>query len=616
MRKITKLVSGFLVATLLLVGCNVTPEQPDSTDDQEVEATTDVDDTEETDDDSDNTEDDTTEEPDDGEYGVYVIPEDVIPEETVTLDVYSQLANYSGEHIGWFAEIMLDKFNVKMNIINEGDGTFATRMVSGDLGDLVVFGGDTADYIQAVDAGLLLDWEEDNILADYGPYILEHMPDALEKNKAISTDAGDTIYGFGHNVGTSADDYEPFFYRPDIRWDLYAELGYPEVNTLEDFIPLLQDMVELEPTSDTGAKTYGVSLFSDWDGDMVMFVKAMGALYGYDEFGIGLYNVDTQEFEGALEEGGMYLRALKFYNDLHQLGLLNPDSMTQTFTDMSEDYQTGAAFFNIFDYMGSILYNTSDHLSEGKAMLPLAAADQSNLAYGLNIYGNNRVWTIGNNTDYPELVMAIINWLSTPEGTLVMNWGPKGTVWDYDEDGNTYMTEFGLQAMENRTIDMIDGYAGTWEDGQSKINNLTWSLAAVNPDSANGETYSYSLWESYKTREVSDIEQDWRDHTGALDVNEYLEEGDHLSIVIGTTYSAGTMSNELTTTWNQVAEAVKNGSWQAIYANSDEEFDAIVETMRENAISYGYEEVTAYQAELAIERAELENQAIADSAAN
>ena len=38
---------------------------------------------------------------------------EIIPEETVTLDVFDQLANYSGEQIGWFGQIMLEKFNVK-----------------------------------------------------------------------------------------------------------------------------------------------------------------------------------------------------------------------------------------------------------------------------------------------------------------------------------------------------------------------------------------------------------------------------------------------------------------------------------------------------------------------
>ena len=54
---------------------------------------------------------------------------DIIPEETVTLDVFDQLANYSGEQIGWFGQIMLDKFNVKLNIIPDSDGVYETRII-------------------------------------------------------------------------------------------------------------------------------------------------------------------------------------------------------------------------------------------------------------------------------------------------------------------------------------------------------------------------------------------------------------------------------------------------------------------------------------------------------
>lgn len=56
--------------------------------------------------------------------------EEIIPEETVTLDVFDQLANYSGEQIGWFGQIMLEKFNVKLNIIPDPDGVYETRMES------------------------------------------------------------------------------------------------------------------------------------------------------------------------------------------------------------------------------------------------------------------------------------------------------------------------------------------------------------------------------------------------------------------------------------------------------------------------------------------------------
>ena len=102
---------------------------------------------------------------------------DIIPDETVTLNVYSQLANYEGEQIGWFAQIMKDKFNVKLNIISNGDGVFDTRMESGDLGDIVLFGSDGEEYTRAYSNGMLLDWNEDDILSDYGPHIVEYMQD-------------------------------------------------------------------------------------------------------------------------------------------------------------------------------------------------------------------------------------------------------------------------------------------------------------------------------------------------------------------------------------------------------------------------------------------------------
>ena len=84
-------------------------------------------------------------------------------EETVTLDVFDQLANYSGEQIGWFGQIMLEKFNVKLNIIPDPDGVYETRMESGNLGDIVIWGNDSDEYMQAVEKGMLFDWNEDDI---------------------------------------------------------------------------------------------------------------------------------------------------------------------------------------------------------------------------------------------------------------------------------------------------------------------------------------------------------------------------------------------------------------------------------------------------------------------
>ena len=164
---------------------------------------------------------------------------DVVPDETVTLTVYSQLSNYEGEQIGWFADILKEKFNVKMNIISNGDGVFDTRMESGNLGDIVLFGADGDEYTRAYQNGMLLDWNEDDILSDYAPYIKNHMAAALEKNAAISEG---TVYGFGHDVASGAGQLDEISYHPDIRYDLYKQIGSPEINELEDYIDVLKQM--------------------------------------------------------------------------------------------------------------------------------------------------------------------------------------------------------------------------------------------------------------------------------------------------------------------------------------------------------------------------------------
>ncbi|WP_026494979.1 ABC transporter substrate-binding protein [Butyrivibrio sp. WCD3002] len=534
---------------------------------------------------------------------------DIIPKETVTLDVYDQLANYSGEQTGWFGKIMLDKFNVKLNIIPENDGVYDTRMESGNLGDLVIWGQDGDDYQQAVDKGMLFDWEEDDLLTEYGPYIKDNMQAALEKNKGISSDG--KLYGFGFDVTRSAEDPGSFMYTWDLRYDLYEEIGSPELTDFDSVVDCLAKMKEVCPTDDNGNPTYGVSLFNDWDGDMVMFVKSTAtAYYGYDEFGLGLYDPGTQTFHPVLEENGPYLTALKFYNKLYQMGLLDPDSQTQGFNGMQEDYQNGTAFLNVFNFMGSALYNTPDHLESGKAMFPVKPSKATPIRYGLNVYGGNRIWSIGANTEYPELCMAIINWLSTPEGRMISEYGPKDVCWYYDENGKTCFTDIGLACKTDISTEMGNGYDGTYDDGSFKMNNSTWSLDAPNPDS-NGETFNYRNWESFSTEAGSEIEQKWRDFAGADTPDEYLDKYDYV-LSPGTMYTGGVHSDELQVVWDQVSTCVKDNTWKAIYASSDEEFDSIVADMIQQAEEYGYAECVEFQENEAKLRAAAEDAAMAE----
>ncbi|MCD8346679.1 MAG: twin-arginine translocation signal domain-containing protein [Lachnospiraceae bacterium] len=542
------------------------------------------------------------------------IPADVIPESTVTLNVYDQLANYSGEQIGWFGQIMLEKFNVKLNIIDDQDGVYESRMESGDLGDIVIWGSDGDEYLEAVNQGLLFDWEDEDLLSEYGPYILEHMEPALEKNRNLS---GGTIYGYGFDVAVDADDTQDAMYTWDLRWDLYAQLGYPEINNLDDLLEVLIQMKELCPTDDNGNATYAMSIFPDWDGDMVMYVKSLAtAYYGYDEFGIGLYDPENGVYHNALEEDGPYLTTLRFYNKLYQNGLLNPDSMTQTYDNACEDYQNGGAFFNIFNFLGESMYNTDAHMADkedgsmGGALYPRVPNEARPIIYGQTIYGGNRIWSIGENTEYPELCMAILNWLSTPEGRLTFEYGPQDVCWYYDEEGYLYLTELGASCKADVNTEMSDGYSGTFDDGSFKMNNTTWALDTINLDSPVGETYNYQKWASQQTEASTLVEADWREWSGCTTFDAYVKTSDYM-LSPGTDYSTSAKSDELQTTWSQVTNCIKNGSWNAIYADSDEAFDEIVAQMTTDAYDYGFDECIEFQENEATLRHEAEERALA-----
>lgn len=537
------------------------------------------------------------------------------PQELITLDVYSQLANWSGTQIGWYAALLEDKFNVRLNIIPDTEGTYETLVESGDLGDIVVWGDNGAEYKKAVQLGLLYDWEEGDLCKTYAPMIWKNCQIALETNRKISGDGH--IYGIGHGVAMSKDDHQSFFYTWDIRWDLYKQLGYPKVKNLDDYLELLKKMKEICPKDENGRETYAVSLWPDWDGDMVMYVKSMAtAYYGYDEHHVGLYNPKNGEYYDALMENGPYLEMLRFFNKLYQNNLLDPNSMTQTWDQMSEKVKAGGTFFSIFNFAGSAAYNTTEHMNQGKMMLPLVPEDAAPAVYGMSMLGGNRIWSIGAYTEYPELCMEILNYLFTPEGAMTIWYGLPGLMWYYDENGYTHFTDLGLKCNRDPHYDLSGvKWTSPWTgktytlganytDGSLQINNTTWVIDTKNPDS-NGETFNKDSWRSMAGPAQSSIEKDWRDYFKVTTVNEYMKKGKY-TVVPGSSYSAPKRSDELELIWTQVTQAIKQYSWRAIYAKNDGEFNYHVQQMIKVCNEYGYDQVREWSRQQAAVRYRLQ----------
>lgn len=145
-------------------------------------------------------------------------------------------------------------------------------------------------------------------------------------------------------------------------------------------------------------------------------------------------------------------------------------------------------------------------------------------------------------------------------------------------------------------------YAGNFNDGSAQFNNTTWSVDATNPES-NGETYNSKMWKSNQLEPKNDTEADWRTFTGTTMIEEYMNSKPY-KLAPATAYTESSKSDELKVVWSQVTEAIKNYSWQAIYAATDEEYDAIVAEMIAKANEYDYAQCVEWSAnEAAIKHA-------------
>jgi multiple sugar transport system substrate-binding protein/putative aldouronate transport system substrate-binding protein len=522
--------------------------------------------------------------------------------ELYRVEVYTQLANYSGMQVGWFAKLVKDKFNMELNIIPSAEGVYATRMAAGNLGDLVVFGHNGEEFTTAIEAGMLLDWNKGDLLETYGRDIKANLSRALRQNADVFG-GGTACYGFGHNVASNPSVTEAPFYHPDIRFDLYRAIGSPEIPNLMGYLDVLKRMVDYQPVGDSGLPAYAISLFSDWDGDTVMSVKCIGAFYGYDEFGFTLYNVETNTAQPVLDPDSYYMQGLKFFNRAYQMGILDPDSATQTFSDVSNKYNDGRVYWSIFSWLGPANYNTPERLAEGKGMFGVPARDQKNIVYGSPIYGGDRIWSIGSKAKHPGRIMELINWLCTPDGVMQSTYGPQGVTWNYDANNKPYLTPLGIGIHEgNPNMEMpAEAGGGLWVDGQNKINNTTFTVDEINPVS--GERYNREYWSSELSRQPSRARKVWQDAMGARSEDEYLTLHNQKAVVTASDFVYDTRSVELEQKYKQVSTAIRDGTWRAIYAANDAEFDRLVADMIRQAKGFGYDECVAWDLGQAARRA-------------
>lgn len=516
----------------------------------------------------------------------------------IVVDVFDFSANYQGIQSGWFGEVVRKKFNMELNIISPnitkgGDTLFEVRAAAGNLGDLIICKGVNGQLQDMVNAGLIYNMEDD--LQDKN---IMRYREAIENPNSSVWQEG--IYAIPSEVSANGAYVSSEGYGPYIRWDLYKKLGYHEVDTLEDLLPVLKEMQERYPTTENGAKTYGFSFFKDWDDNMMNAVKQPCFMYGYDEYGVALAKADGSDYQSIIEDDSIYVRMLNFFYEANQMGLIDPKSASQSYDQCFDKYREGQVFFSPWSWLGKSAFNTISNVEQGKGFMMAPVKDLQIYLYGCYPYGNqDSIIAVGSQSADPARLVDFIDWLYSEEG-IMMNGaslsgaatGPEGLTWEMHEDGPC-LTDFGREALMNGgNIEVPEEYGGgTWESGTSVLN---YKAVVQCEKSERGFHYYYELWDSVRALDTSSLVEDWRERMNADTTMDYLQKNDMFLVAPGMLYTASVETAEQTTIRYQCKRAIQDYSWEMVFAPDRQRFEELLDEMQATVKSYGYDVILEY----------------------
>lgn len=539
----------------------------------------------------------------------------------LTIDVFDNQANYQGIASGWYAEYVKKKFNMELNIIapnvaGGGDTLFQTRSAAGNLGDIIMIGAENGRLADTVKAGLMYDITD---MAKASPNLTKYMKGIENIQKLIGSDK---IYAIPSEVSESSpltpSEGLDLTYGPYIRWDLYTAVGSPELKTMEDLLPVLKLMQEKNPASDSGKKTYAISLFKDWDGNMMCLAKQPACMYGVDENGFTLVSADGKMVQSIIDNDSLYIRALKFFYQANQMGILDPDSSTQNWDTLFSKYQDGAVLWSPWPWLGQAAYNTVERKAEGKGFMYAPVKDMKIFSYGCKPLGNNYVIGVGAKAEDPQRMVDFIDWLYSPEGIMFSSaqtsgtCGPEGLTWEM-KDGKPVLTEFGVRAFNgDDKLTMPEGWgSGTYKDGISQLNYKAVSTMDINP--ANKLPYNYTLWPSVIEANSTPLDKSWQDFMKAPTTLEYLKTNNGYTVAAGNGYIPEAAPAEIDTIRNQCKAIIVENSWKMVFAKDEAEFNGYLKEMQDTVISLGYNDVLAFDKKIAENIRKAREEAIANA---
>ncbi|MEA4889121.1 MAG: hypothetical protein VB070_06630 [Clostridiaceae bacterium] len=514
--------------------------------------------------------------------------------DVVTLTGFSMYGNNTVDEAGWYTKYLLENLGIKLEFMTATDATqmMQSLMASGELPDIVGFNSKTFSK-NAAEAGLLLcldDYQDKlpNLFGSNGQFQY-----GIDFYRANVSDATHKLYAVPTSVGVM----DLINYDPQLRWDIYQQIGSPKIATLEDYLPVLKAMVDAYPKTDDGLKTYGISLFPSWDGRSMANATYVSVIYGVDsEYSCNLCETPVDGSGTPIEildNDSQYKRVLKFFFKANQMGILDPDSATQTWDIIVEKWGKGRIMFSPWNWsVGDFNVPTNTNVDNFKGYASVWPEDAKQGIYPDQYVGSTWDLALSSSTKNVDAALRFFDFYYSFEGMdLVLN-GPQGVIWDVDSQGMRYVTDAGWDILENKSGAMPDG--GKLGAAVGIINAQTISSYTKNP-ATSGQTMGYSLWETSLTHNPTKLVINWRAANGGYANSLALAKATNR--VVKSTQAVKMVTpadDDMTAIMNQIGDVLKTASWQMVFAKDEAEFEAIWAKAQSDADGLGMEKVMTW----------------------
>ena len=538
------------------------------------------------------------------------------PKEPLTLKVYSQFINKdffsnSENYIlqdSNFAKLLKTNFNVQFE--------FVSSVEDATQADIFILNSSTDFYKTNIENQAFLNWETDNLLKTWAPYLEKYFKAPLQKNR-FQNSAQKYVHGIPTNLTLFSYETQTPIYNWQLEEKYFAQtielLKNKEIKTLDDFFAILQciktpskiidlnsqyqvenqkaetkteseveneesivsesleeeaeieneevqvaeDLEKLLQTlnqqDSERKKIYALSLYKDSeknpDHELNIFAKEFVASYfGQESFYLGFYDSKTGKFQSPLEKNSVYIQALKFLNKLYQNDLINPKSEKYTKKQFLQDYQNNVAFWKY-----SPIFQEFSSENQYTTVFPEVS---SPLIYGKSVYGSENLWTISATSEHPELCLAIINYISTPEGILSLLYGPKKENWNIKK-GKLELISQTTQENQNSQIAQYN-----------KILEFPVDFNSINP--LTNKKYTFVTQQSPQTNQPKENQQNAKDYNYK-----------NSTIVPITLYKKAEIPEDFAESYKNLSILINTKSHQAIFAKNSADFDKIISELTE-----------------------------------